>query len=251
MDLELALWTMLVIIPLAVATVIFRRVTNRLYDVVRESLAVVNADFQESLSGIREAQAFVHESLTVERFHRLGRRYYDGRARAQRAIATYFPFVLFLSAIADVIVLGVGAHLIEQGRLTTGVLIAFLLYLTMFFSPIQQLSQVFDSWQQTRISVGRISELMRLADDHPGAGRPGAARRGARRAHAARRPLRLPDQRGRGRGARPAGRRARRRAPSYDAGRRRRCAASTCTSRPARPSPSSARPAPASRRCSS
>ena len=162
MDLELALWTLLVIIPLAVATVIFRRVTNRLYDVVRESLAVVNADFQESLSGIREAQAFVHESRTRERFHRLGRRYYDGRALAQRTIATYFPFVLFLSAIADVIVLGVGSHLIEQGELTTGVLIAFLLYLTMFFSPIQQLSQVFDSWQQTRISVGRISELMRL-----------------------------------------------------------------------------------------
>ncbi len=162
MDLELALWTITVIVPLAIATAFFRRVTNRLYDVVREALAVVNADFQESLSGIREAQAFVHEDHTVARFHRLGRRYYDGRALAQRTIATYFPFVLFLSAIADVIVLGVGAHLIEQGRLTTGVLIAFLLYLTMFFSPIQQLSQVFDSWQQTRVSIGRISELMRL-----------------------------------------------------------------------------------------
>ena len=162
MDLELALWTGTIIVPLAIATYFFRRVTNQLYDHVREALAIVNADFQESLSGIREAQAFVHEHLTRERFHRLGRRYYDGRARAQRTIATYFPFVLFLSAIADVIVLGVGAHLIEQGRLTTGVLIAFLLYLTMFFSPIQQLSQVFDSWQQTRVSIGRIAELMRL-----------------------------------------------------------------------------------------
>ncbi len=162
MDPELALWTLTVVVPLAVATVAFRRVTNRLYDVVREALAIVNADFQESLSGIREAQAFVHEELTRRRFHRLGRNYYDGRALAQRTIATYFPFVLFLSSIADVIVLGVGAHLIEQGRLTTGVLIAFLLYLTMFFSPIQQLSQVFDSWQQTRVSIGRISELMRL-----------------------------------------------------------------------------------------
>jgi ATP-binding cassette subfamily B protein len=167
MDLELALATLTVIVPLAVATVLFRRITNRLYDVVREALAVVNADFQESLSGIREAQAFVHEDLTRERFHRLGRRYYDGRALAQRTIATYFPFVLFLSSIADVIVLGVGAHLIEQGRLSTGVLIAFLLYLTMFFSPIQQLSQVFDSWQQTRVSIGRISELMRLTTITP------------------------------------------------------------------------------------
>jgi ATP-binding cassette, subfamily B, bacterial len=162
LDLELALWTLTVVIPLAIATVLFRRVTNRLYDLVRESLAVVNADFQESLSGIREAQAFVHEDATIERFHQLGMRYFDARLMAQRTIATYFPFVLFLSAIADVIVLGVGAHLIAQGRLTTGVLIAFILYLTMFFSPIQQLSQVFDSWQQTRVSVNRISDLMRL-----------------------------------------------------------------------------------------
>jgi len=80
--------------------------------------------------------------------------------------------VLFLSAIADVIVLGVGAHLIEQGELTSGVLIAFILYLTMFFSPIQQLSQVFDSWQQTRVSVNRISELMQLETLTPEPERP-------------------------------------------------------------------------------
>ncbi|HEX3932709.1 MAG TPA: ABC transporter ATP-binding protein [Nocardioides sp.] len=172
MDTELALWTLTVVVPLAAATVVFRRFTNHLYDVVREALAVVNADFQESLSGIREAQAFVHEGLTSQRFHGLGRVYYDGRAKAQRTIATYFPFVLFLSSIADVIVLGVGAHLIEQGRLSTGVLIAFLLYLTMFFSPIQQLSQVFDSWQQTRVSIGRISELMRLTTITPDATDP-------------------------------------------------------------------------------
>ena len=162
LDVELALWTLLVVIPLVAATVVFRRITNRLYDAVRESLAVVNADFQESLSGIREAQAFAHEIPTVARFHALGLRYFEERLKAQRLIATYFPFVLFLSAIADVIVLGVGAHLIEQGELTSGVLIAFILYLTMFFSPIQQLSQVFDSWQQTRVSVNRISDLMQL-----------------------------------------------------------------------------------------
>ncbi len=80
--------------------------------------------------------------------------------------------MLFLSAIADVIVLGVGAHLIDEGRLTTGVLIAFILYLTMFFSPIQQLSQVFDSWQQTRVSVNRISDLMRLTTLTPEPERP-------------------------------------------------------------------------------
>ncbi len=86
----------------------------------------------------------------------------ESRVAAQRLVATYFPFVQFLSAVADALVLGVGASLIRDGSLTAGALIAFLLYIDMFFSPIQQLSQVFDSWQQTRVSVSRIAELMAL-----------------------------------------------------------------------------------------
>jgi ATP-binding cassette subfamily B protein len=159
-NLELGLCTLTVVIPLAIATVFFRRRSARLYDISRERIAIVNADFQESLSGVREAQAFVHEAETRKHFHGLGARYLESRVAAQRLVATYFPFVQFLSGIADVIVLGVGASLIASGDLTSGALIAFLLYIDMFFSPIQQLSQVFDSWQQTRVSVARISELM-------------------------------------------------------------------------------------------
>ncbi len=84
-------------------------------------------------------------------------------------MAIYFPFVQFLSGIADAIVLGVGAGLIASGQLTSGALIAFILYIDLFFSPIQQLSQVFDSWQQTRVSVGRIAELMKLEPLTPAA----------------------------------------------------------------------------------
>ena len=161
-NLELGLCALSVVIPLAIATVMFRRRAAHLYDVSRDRIAIVNADFQESLSGVRESQAFVHEAATIERFHRLGRDYLDSRVAAQRLVATYFPFVQFLSGVADAIVLGVGAGLVGSGHLTSGALIAFILYIDMFFSPIQQLSQVFDSWQQTRVSVGRIAELMRL-----------------------------------------------------------------------------------------
>jgi ATP-binding cassette subfamily B protein len=161
-DVELGLCVLAVVVPLAIATVIFRRKASRLYDMSRERIAIVNADFQESLSGVRESQAFVHEAETQKRFHGLGNRYLESRVAAQRLVATYFPFVQFLSGLADAIVLGVGALLIASGHLTTGALIAFMLYIDMFFSPIQQLSQVFDSWQQTRVSVSRISELMRL-----------------------------------------------------------------------------------------
>jgi ATP-binding cassette subfamily B protein len=159
---ELGLCTLSVAIPLAIATVIFRQKAARLYSMSRERIAIVNADFQESLSGVRESQAFVHEGAAMAQFHRLGRSYLETRVAAQRLVATYFPFVQFMSAVADAIVLGVGAHLIQTGHLTSGALIAFLLYIDLFFSPIQQLSQVFDAWQQTRVSVGRIAELMQL-----------------------------------------------------------------------------------------
>jgi ATP-binding cassette subfamily B protein len=166
---ELGLWTLIVVIPLAIATAMFRRRATVLYDQARERIAIVNADFQESLSGVREAQAFTHEAATISHFHRLGRGYLDSRVAAQRLVAVYFPFVQLLSAVADAVVLGVGAHLVYSGHLTTGELIAFILYIDMFFSPIQQLSQVFDSWQQTRISVDRISELMALETLTPSA----------------------------------------------------------------------------------
>jgi len=158
---ELAAATIIVIIPLAIATFIFRRRSAALYDQARERLAVVNANFQESLSGVRESQAFVHEQLSQREYRRLGGSYRDTRVAAQRLVSIYFPFVQFLSDAADAVILGIGAYLIYSGRLTAGVLIAFLLYLDMFFSPIQQLSQVFDAWQRARASMRRVSELMR------------------------------------------------------------------------------------------
>jgi ATP-binding cassette, subfamily B, bacterial len=174
---ELGLCVLTVVVPLAIATVIFRRKAARLYDLARDRIAIVNADFQESLSGVRESQAFTHEGETSKRFHRLGHDYLAARVAAQRLVATYFPFVQFLSAGADAIVLGVGASLIASGQFTIGALIAFMLYIDMFFTPIQQLSQVFDSWQQTRVSVGRIAQLMRLDTSTPLAKHPTPAPR--------------------------------------------------------------------------
>ncbi|MHA7984229.1 ABC transporter ATP-binding protein [Rathayibacter sp. CAU 1779] len=171
-DAPLGLAVLTIVIPLALATLWFRRRSSKLYDLSRERIAIVNAAFQESLSGVRESQAFTHEQATMRRFHGHGSAYLRSRVAAQRLVAIYFPFVQFLSAIADVIVLGLGAALIAQGQLTAGALIAFLLYIDMFFSPIQQLSQVFDAWQQTRVSVSRISELMRLETLTPQAEHP-------------------------------------------------------------------------------
>jgi ATP-binding cassette subfamily B protein len=104
----------------------------------------------------------VRERRNENQFRQVAGSYLDARIRAQRLVALYFPFVEFLSEIADAVVLGVGSVLIAHGSLTTGGLIAFVLFADLLFSPIQQLSQVFDSYQQARASIEKINELMQI-----------------------------------------------------------------------------------------
>ncbi|HYL51860.1 MAG TPA: ABC transporter ATP-binding protein [Acidimicrobiia bacterium] len=160
MNPRLALVTASILPPLAVATIWFRNASSRAYETARERIAAVNANLQEGLSGVRVSQAFVREERNQEQFEEVAAGYRDARVRAQRLVATYFPFVDFLSDIAVCVVLGAASVLVANGSLTVGELIAFLLYLNLFFAPIQQLSQVFDSYQQASVAVSRITELL-------------------------------------------------------------------------------------------
>jgi ATP-binding cassette, subfamily B, bacterial len=160
-DAELALVALAVLPVLVIATVIFRRLSSRAYAEARERVSVVNADMQENVTGVRIAQAYVREERSATAFSERSAAYRRSRLRAQRYIATYFPFVALLSDAALAAVLGVGAARVAAGDMTPGVLTAFLLYLGLFFAPVQQLSQVFDGYQQARIGLTRISELLR------------------------------------------------------------------------------------------
>ncbi|WP_214371110.1 ABC transporter ATP-binding protein [Pseudonocardia sp. H11422] len=166
-DAQLALVALAVLPVLLVATVIFRRLSSAAYAEARERVSAVNADMQENVSGVRVAQAFVREQRSADRFGQRSAAYRNSRLRAQRYIATYFPFVALLSDVAQAAVLGVGAARVAQGDLTPGVLTAFLLYLGLFFAPVQQLSQVFDGYQQARIGLKRISDLLRTPTSVP------------------------------------------------------------------------------------
>jgi ATP-binding cassette, subfamily B, bacterial len=161
-----------VIPPLLIATVWFRRNSDRAYGRARESIATVNANFQENLSGVRVAQAYVREDQNIGKFQAVGREYLGHRLDAQRLVAIYFPFVLFLAAVSDALVLGVGSVLVSNHTIQVGTIIAFLLYLDQFFSPIQQLSQVFDTWQQARASMAKINELMATPSGTPAPAQP-------------------------------------------------------------------------------
>jgi ATP-binding cassette subfamily B protein len=159
---KLGLATMSVLVPLTAATVVYRRLSARAYGRARERIAIVNANMQESLSGVRESQAFVREGRNQSEFRRLTSGYLDARLTAQRLVSTYFPFVEFLADMAAVLVLGFGSVLIARHSLSAGELVGFLLYLDLFFNPIQQLSQTFDSYQQAGASMAQINALMAI-----------------------------------------------------------------------------------------
>jgi ATP-binding cassette subfamily B protein len=168
----LALVAASVLPPLFVATWWYRRRSAHAYARARESIATVNANLQESLSGVRVAQAYVREDVNIRGFRDVNNSYLGARVDAQRLIALYFPFVLLLADVGAAVVLGAGSALVAHGVVTTGVLIAFVLYLDQFFSPIQQLSQVFDTWQQAAASTHMIDELLATPTGTPAAASP-------------------------------------------------------------------------------
>ncbi|HEY7134000.1 MAG TPA: ABC transporter ATP-binding protein [Acidimicrobiia bacterium] len=160
MNPQLAGVTAIALPPLVIATLWFRRASGRAYDKARDRIAAVNANLQEGLSGVRVSQAFSQEGRSSREFEEVARGYLDARLRAQQLVATYFPFVEMLSELTAALVLGAGAALLPAGARSGAEVITFLLYLDLFFTPIQQLSQVFDSYQQARVSMGRIGELL-------------------------------------------------------------------------------------------
>ncbi|MEW2415011.1 ABC transporter ATP-binding protein [Streptomyces sp. NPDC046866] len=161
LDVELALIVFATLPLLVLGTIVFRRKSVAAYELARDRVSLVNADLQESVSGLRIVQAFRRERSGAARFAERSDSYREARVRGQWLISVYFPFVQLLSSGAAAAVLIVGAGRVEAQTLTTGALVAYLLYIDLFFAPVQQLSQVFDGYQQATVSLGRIQQLLR------------------------------------------------------------------------------------------
>ncbi|QKW19622.1 ABC transporter ATP-binding protein [Kitasatospora sp. NA04385] len=171
-DPGLALVVFAVLPPLVIATLVFRRKSARQYQVSRDLISTVNADLQENVAGMRIVQAFRRQDANTERFVERGLAYRQARAKAQFYISLYFPFVQFLSSVASALVLIAGASRVDDGTLTIGALVAYLLYIDLFFAPVNQLSQIFDGYQQAAVGLGRIRDLLRTPTSTPEAEHP-------------------------------------------------------------------------------
>jgi ABC-type multidrug transport system fused ATPase/permease subunit len=164
LDWRLALATLSVIPLMSVGTVIFRKRSSRAYRAVRERLGLVTATLAEDIAGMRVVQAFTRERENIRNFGRVAERYRESNQQTVVLNGIYFPFVDLLSSIALAVVLGYGGHLYFQGQVTIGTLFAFMLYVQNFFDPVQQLSQLYNTFLSATAALDKIMDVM---DEEP------------------------------------------------------------------------------------
>jgi ABC-type multidrug transport system fused ATPase/permease subunit len=146
LDWRLALATLAVFPLMSIATAIFRRRSSRAYRHVRDRLGMVTATLAEDIAGMRVVQSFRREPQNAERFRGVNDHYREANRETVVLNGLYFPFVDFLSSAASAIVLGYGGYLVFDGSMTIGTLFAFIGYLSNFFDPVQQLSQLYNTF---------------------------------------------------------------------------------------------------------
>ncbi|MCP1387375.1 ABC transporter ATP-binding protein/permease [Corynebacterium sp. TA-R-1] len=179
-DLELTGVALLAVPVIVAATVVFRHFSKRTYTAARQQISAVNGEFAELIGGIRVTQMHRGEAHAEAAFAEASDTYRRLRMRTVTLMATYFPGMQAISQIMTALVIGVGAQRVAEGELSVGVLVAFTMYLGQLYGPIQQLGQIFDSWQQATVSFDRITALLGERTTVPDTGTAPGARTAAR-----------------------------------------------------------------------
>jgi ATP-binding cassette subfamily B protein len=174
----LALVTFIATFPaLAIGSVLFRYHAAGAFRTVRERIANVTAYLQETLSGVRIVRSFGQEPRHERRFAELNDEHRAANYRTVQLNAAYFPGVELLSSIGTAVILLYGGYRAIEGDITVGVLVAFVGYLQSFFDPIQQLSNLYATYQQGMAAIDKIFDLLDTEPDMRDA--PGATALGA------------------------------------------------------------------------
>jgi ABC-type multidrug transport system fused ATPase/permease subunit len=179
LDVPLALVTFLTFPLLLVASVIFRIVSANAYRLTREKIANITAYLQETLSGVRVVRSFGQEERHIARMSELNQENRVVNMRTVYLNASYFPAVELLSAIGTAAILLYGGYRVIDGDAEIGILIAFVGYLNQFFDPIQQISQLYTTYQQGMAALDKIFDLLDTSPDmvdKPDATDPGQIR---------------------------------------------------------------------------
>jgi ABC-type multidrug transport system fused ATPase/permease subunit len=171
-DWRLCLVVSVVLPPLFVATRLFHQHGLEAYRKLRSQTSRLTAAMAENISGVRVVQAFSREEENLNRFQQLHETHNEYALAAARVFHTYMPFLGLMSGIGTVLILGYGGTLAARGEISVGELAAFILYLGMFFGPIQTMGDLYNAVLSTAASAERIFALLDTSPqvrDRPGA----------------------------------------------------------------------------------
>ena len=160
LDFHLALLTFIALPILGIGGVLFRIASADAYRLTREKIAAITGYLQETLSGIRVVRAFGQERQHLRQFRALNDENRDANMTTVRLNAAYFPAVELLSALVTVEILVIGGIEAINGHTSTGVVFAFIAALNNFFDPIQQLSQLYTTYQSGMAALDKIFNLL-------------------------------------------------------------------------------------------
>ncbi|MEZ4645999.1 MAG: ABC transporter ATP-binding protein [Chloroflexota bacterium] len=161
---KLALYSFAVLPLMVLATLLFARRAQVAFRDTRAKIATVVGDLAENISGMRVIQAFAQEGASRERFEEANRANRDANVEAMSLSFVFLPAVDFLGMLATAVVLWFGGRAVIQEGLTLGVVVAFLAYVTRFFQPIQELSQIYTTLQA---AMAGGEQVLRLLDTTP------------------------------------------------------------------------------------
>ncbi len=138
----------------------FSTQSSRTYRRVRETSALVIVQFMETMTGVRAVQAYRREHRNQEIFEDLADRYQDANIKSFQLVAVFMPGIKLIGNITIGVVLLYGGYLVIEGDITVGVLAAFLLYLRMFFEPMQEISQFYNTFQSASAALEKLSGVL-------------------------------------------------------------------------------------------
>ena len=160
LDWRLALITFSVLPLLLITSIVFRTYSSGVFRQTRERIAAITSHLQETLSGVRVVRSFGQESRHVEKMNVLNEANREANMRTVYLNATYFPATELLTALGTVAILLFGGYQVINGNTEIGILIAFVGYLQLFFDPIQQLAQLYATYQQGMAALDKIFGLL-------------------------------------------------------------------------------------------
>ncbi len=179
---KLALLSLLPIPILAACAVWFTRRVHAYYHQIRKSVADLNAYLQDALSGIKETIGFNQHAYERQRFETLSQAYSQNSLKAMYLWSWYWPGMVFAGSTGTVLILWYGAGEVLTGQLTVGQLVMFLSYLTLFYTPINEIHSLNHMLQHALAASDRVFEIIDTKPDveeRPGAVRPVERLRGA------------------------------------------------------------------------